>query len=374
MAEAVLLHVVARAEHQSGIHLGLRLEQRRHLTAHHRLAGVVAPRQRPQPPHLRQRLAHGRPQPCVAQPRGQRRLQVDGPHHQRLGELRRPRQHAALVVEQQRVPVEDQLVLAADEVGERDRGQVVARALDQHPLAVAALARVVRRSRGIEDQRGAGQRLVRRRRAGRPDVLADRQPEARVAELEHGAALADLEVALLVEHAVVGEHGLAVDGLQLALGQHRERVVDVVGALREADQRDDPLGLDRELGHRLGGRLQEVLLQQQVLGRIAGDRQLGEQHQLGARVARLGDALGDLGDVALEVADTAVDLGERDAQGRDQGHAPIVPQAALFVRRLAGRRRPRGREPSGGTPAAADSSSIACARSAAKSSRSAIAS
>ena len=207
------------------------------------------------------------------------------------------------MVDQQRVAVEDQLVLAADEVAERDGGQVVAGALDQHPLALDALARVVRGRGRVEDQHRAGERLVGGRRAGRPDVLADRQAEARAAEVEHRAALADLEVALLVEHAVVREHGLAVDGLELAVGEHRERVVDVVGALREADERDDPLGLARQLVDRLADGVEEVLLQQQVLGRIAADGELGEQHQLGAGVARLRDPLGDLGGVAFEVAD-----------------------------------------------------------------------
>ena len=222
MPEAVLLDVVARAEHERRVDLGLGVEQRRDLAARRRGVDVLAPRQRPQPPHLGQRAAHRRPLARVAQPRGQRRLQVDGADDERLLELRRAHEHAALVVEQQRVAVEQQLVLAADHVAEGDRAQVVARALDQHPLALAALARVIRGGGGVQHQRRAGQSLVREGRAGRPDVLADGQAQPRVAELQHGAALADLEVALLVEHAVVREHRLAVDGLQLALGQHRQ--------------------------------------------------------------------------------------------------------------------------------------------------------
>ena len=46
--------------------------------------------------------------------------------------------------------------------------QVVARALDEHPLALGALAGVVRRGGGVDDQRRAGQRLVGRRRARAP--------------------------------------------------------------------------------------------------------------------------------------------------------------------------------------------------------------
>ena len=49
---------------------------------------------------------------------------------------------------------------------------------------------------------------------------------------------AGLEVALLVEDAVVGQEHLAVDALDLAVGEHREAVVDVLRVLGEADQRD----------------------------------------------------------------------------------------------------------------------------------------
>ena len=74
---------------------------------------------------------------------------------------------------------------------------------------------------------------------------------------------------------------------------------------------------------RLGGGLEEVLLEQQVLGRVAGQRQLGEEHQLGAGVARRGDLLGDLGEVALEVADAAGRSARaRGAAGGSGRHGP----------------------------------------------------
>ena len=76
--------------------------------------------------------------------------------------------------------------------------------------------------------------------------------------------VAGLEVAALVEDAVVGQAALAVDALDLAVGEHRERVVgrgrgrvdqrvEVLELLRraldplgEADQGDDPLDLGRD--------------------------------------------------------------------------------------------------------------------------------
>ncbi len=114
-----------------------------------------------------------------------------------------------------------------------------------------------------------------------------------------------------------------------AVGEHGERVVDVVGALGEADERDDPLGAGRQLPQRLLRGLQEVLLQQQVLGRVARQRELGEEDQLGAGLARPRDVLADAPDVALEVADARVDLGERQRErGQAAGHYGAATGAA----------------------------------------------
>ena len=72
--------------------------------------------------------------------------------------------------------------------------------------------------------------------------------------------------------------------------------------------------------------------QQEVLGRIAGDRQLGEHDEIGAGglggLVRLEDAV----DVAVEVTDDDVDLGGGDAQPR---HHPRI-RAALSDQRAPG--------------------------------------
>ena len=68
-------------------------------------------------------------------------------------------------------------------------------------------------------------------------------PDAPAGDVDHGADGARLEVALLVEHAVVGQVHLAVDRVHLARREHRGGVEDVLGALGEADDRDDPVGV-----------------------------------------------------------------------------------------------------------------------------------
>jgi hypothetical protein len=319
--EGVLDHVVVDARRQRRVDLGLRLEQLRDRAFHALDRRMRGPLEAPRVADLGQHLLRRRAQPRVAQARGQRRLQVHAGHHERLRELRRAGQHAALVVDQHRMPVEDQLVLSADDVAERHRGEVVARALGEHPLALEALVAVIGRGGRVEDQRRPGLGLVGRGRARHPHVLADREPDARAAEVDHGGARAGLEIALLVAHAVVPEPHLAVAGAHRAVGEHRERVEGVLGALRVADDGDDPLGTRRELREAFVAGPQEVLLEQQVLGRVAGEHELAEEDELGAGVARLLDAARDLRDVALDVAHARVDLGEGDAQrGETFGH------------------------------------------------------
>src|SRR5262249_32090012 len=59
--------------------------------------------------------------------------------------------------------------------------------------------------------------------------------------------------------------------------------------------------------------------QQQVLGRVAGDRELGEEHEVGPRVPRLREQLEDAVAVAVEVADDAVHLCEREPHSSSRG-------------------------------------------------------
>ena len=102
------------------------------------------------------RLALARPReiaaPHVAEPSRDRvrRLHVDD--EQVLLEPGRPCDHLAGFVEDDRVPVEDELVLAADEVAEGEVGARVTRPGDEHLLALLGLADVVRRRREVHDE------------------------------------------------------------------------------------------------------------------------------------------------------------------------------------------------------------------------------
>ena len=228
-----------------------------------------------------------RPPARLAQPPPHRRGRVDVHDQQRLLEAGCPGEHLALVVEHHGMAVEDQLVLPADRVHERDEARRVPGALLEHLLALAVLADVERRRRDVDQQLRAGKREVGRRRAGLPHVLADRHADERLAEAEQDEVAAGREVALLVEDAVVRQEALAVDRPHLAVGADGAGVVQVAVEGREADERRDPGRRGRDLVERPPGRAHEGRAQQQVLRRVARDRELGEEDELGACRARL---------------------------------------------------------------------------------------
>ena len=68
----------------------------------------------------------------------------------------------------------------------------------------------------------------------------------------------------------------------------------------------------RDLLDRLARRAHEAGPEQQVLGRVAGDGELGEEDEVRLARARLVDGGENALAVAVQVADDGVDLGERE--------------------------------------------------------------
>src|SRR5207247_1224678 len=64
---------------------------------------------------------------------------------------------------------------------------------------------------------------------------------------------------------------------------------------------------------------EEMRLEEQILGRIAVDGELGEHDELGAPVARLVERLDDFRGVAVYVPDRRVELRKRNAKGLCNG-------------------------------------------------------
>ncbi len=171
-----------------------------------------------------------------------------------------------------------------------------------------------------------------------PDVLAHQQRHARALDVDQRRRLARREVALLVEHLVVRQRLLAVVGVDAAAAHQRRGVEDLAAlVLRVAEHQVDRR---RVAAQPLDGRLHlapEAGVEQQVLGRIAGERELGQQHEvdagLGPGPRRRQHARG----VAVDIADEQVVLREQQAKpGGAHGfwtvlHLPARPAAGPRV-------------------------------------------
>ena len=137
-----------------------------------------------------------------------------------LDELRRKLHQAPVAVEHERGAVEHQLVLAADQVDERQRHSAARDVGAHHLEAQRVLAEVERRRVENQQHLGAG-RPRAFRRIPEPAVFTDIDPECRAGNVEHQRPVVGREVAPLVEHVVVGQVVLAVGPNHHAPVQHR---------------------------------------------------------------------------------------------------------------------------------------------------------
>src|SRR5690606_7255463 len=209
---------------------------------------------------------------------------------------------------------------AAHLVDVDERAGGVRRPGGQHALALGQAVGVVRRGVDVDHQLGPAVGLGGDGPAGVEGVLADGHADPHAGHLdERRGGLAGGEVALFVEDRVVGQVALVVDGVHPAPGADGGGVVEVAAGVDEPDDHGALAGRGRHPVERPPVVGDEAGLQQQVLGRVAGQRQLGEDGQVAARLLGLPGGAQHALDVAVEVADGRVDLAERDA---DAGHGP----------------------------------------------------
>ena len=251
------------------------------------------------------------------------RFEVEVDDQQVLLERAPAREQLAALVEDQAVAVEDELVLAADQVDVADDDGVVGRARREHALAEARLPAWYGEPLMLTMTSAPASACACGRALRVPDVLADVHAERRVAAIaKTGVSVPGLEVALLVEDAVVRQELLVVDAGALAVVDHRGGVVDVVARVDEADDRRDARAR-RAATSSSARRLSSMNAgEQEVLGRVAGERQLRKGDELGAQVARALDRVDDRATLPSR-SPTVVLICARATRNRLM--APIVP-------------------------------------------------
>ncbi len=260
---------------------------------------------------------------------------------------------AAASVEGHRPAVEDQLVVPADEVHVDHGDAPVASEPREHPSPQAGLPLGERRGRDVDDQVGP----ARQERLSRvvaietalaeevlvvPEVLADREADPPAAEPDEGRGLRGLEVAHLVEDVVGREEALPGNGGGPAVPQEDRRVEQGLSGLRgireeRPGQQGGPSRAARELAEKPGRLRLERGAVEEVAGRVAAKRHLGNEEEVGpCRLGLLPEGL-DLRAVPREVADRGVHLAEGETHRAD-GNALSSPVQRAATRVVPERR------------------------------------
>ena len=312
IGETVLAHVVAGAQHDRLIQLGIGRQRRGHarrdrLVVHDGMLGY----------QQRGHRLNGHATPGVQQALAIDGLDLDIGDHQFLDELRGAGDERAVGVEHHRSPVEHQLVLPAHLVHVHQRAAGIGGTGGQHALAPGHLAGVERRAIDVDVQFCTAGGLMCQRSGGAPHVFADADAHLHTTDhvqLVRIVHVAGCEVAGLVEDGVVGQQPFAIRADHFAVGAHRSGVVQIAIRVDEPHYRCTTTGARGQLveGDLVVGH--EPWLQHQVFRRVPSDRQFGKSDDVAS--GRVGLVVGrdDLGQVGVDGANGRIDLGQGNAQ------------------------------------------------------------
>ena len=225
------------------------------------------------------------------------------------------RHHLAVGVGEHGPSVEDDLILAADEVAVGDGGFEFLRALGEDFLSLGDLADVERRCGDIEQQIEV---IEGSQECGDvvhvPHVEADRHCDFASGDLECHRSDSGFEISSLVEDSVVRQCALCVDVIDLAVAKYCRGVSACVGKwLGESD--DDSQG-GASLGELLDQGeivLEKVSLEDEVFGWIAADRLFGKDEQVDVGFECPVVDFEHLVEVAVEVSNGDVNLCQCDS-------------------------------------------------------------
>ncbi len=224
------------------------------------------------------------------------------------------RQHAAGVQPETR-PVEDLVILAANQIEVDERQAGLDHAGHHQPHAHIHLAPRMRRAIGDKQHLGPGlgQRLGHVRV---PGILADRGADPQRPDLERPRHRAGCKDALFVEHIGVRQVVLDDPRSHCAIGQHRPAVEDrPVAHHRQADAQCRAARRQRcQRGQRRLGGLDQGAPPDEVLQLIAGQEHLGQRQHVGAHRRGPGMRRPRLRGIAGNVAHLGVELAERQAE------------------------------------------------------------
>ena len=262
---------------------------------------------------------HARHRPGIAAPAIRRPL--PGGNGERLLKLAHLEGERLVTVEGKARPVEDQFVLPAELVGEYQRQTGLDHLTQYHLVADIDLAAIIGRTIGHQQDFGAGlgQRLANAEIV--PDFLADRHADSHTAEVDRPRHFALDEDPFLVEFAVVRQIDLVAEGEDAAAVEDRYGIVAALFApARKADDhaRTAIGGVSCERFDGLQAGLEESRFQHEILRRITGNEQLGQQQQIGSLASSICAGRPGLRQVTHDIANGGIEL--RNGNPQDVRH------------------------------------------------------
>ena len=185
-------------------------------------------------------------------------------------------------------------------------------------LLVAPIGRSV----GTEEKFGAAHRqmlaygLV-------PDVLADRNTDGHALDDDRFGQRSWAEIALLIKDVVIGQLALEPHRRDLPIFRHHYRIVQPVAVLPDGGEDHHDIGairISRQLPRSVHSVLDELRLEQQIIGKVARQEQFGKHEDVRARSLGIRQCLPGQLQVPLKVPHLRVELGERDSElvGHDE--------------------------------------------------------
>jgi len=153
-----------------------------------------------------------------------------------------------------------------------------------------------------------------------PDVKADSNCDSEIVQRYQEGLISWLEVPLLVEDAVIGEHALSIGGGDFAVFEDGCAVVNVIAIFFCKAHNEGLFGA--VCGEFIYGEAviaEEVLFVEQIFGRIAAEGEFGKDDQIGIGLKGSGVDASHFFGVAGQITDDGVELCQCHA------HAVLLP-------------------------------------------------
>ena len=214
-------------------------------------------------------------------------VHIDVGHNQVLFERPSAGDRPSGLIDHKTIAVEDQFILASDEIDVGNRNKIIHGARREHFLPDAQLPSLVGRRADVDDRfRVSNQGLSPRWTLRIPDIFTNIDTQRDAVEDDGQTLASRLEIPVLIKHTVIGKTGLMLNGHDPLIADKGGGVIEIYLPIHKAHHGGNPPNLCGELiedpdvvGNKRGP-------QQQIFRRVPGQCQLRKDHEIRLRLLR----------------------------------------------------------------------------------------